>query len=404
MVLLSDNITIEDRISNLNKEYLEAQQKENTENNIPGEIILNNIEEITDELKLLMIKFDRINDLISRNKISISDYSEIIQQVNQDLNKNKSALKLRNLGANFNIKVSKNTCPTCFQNIVDNLLAEDIKGPQMDLEEQIEYLKSQKKMLENQIEGLNLENSNLTMKLNNTKKEIDRKNEVIRSLKKSITSGTELSKLYLRQQIYIENEIHQLQELKKLIQETKIKFNELIAEYKKVKSDLDKLPKDLYNLSDRKKISSFEKHFQNNAKKFQYNSAPISDITINMDNLLPSLNHIELREIRKSNIKVDSSASDFVRLIWSFLLGLQQIGHDYACNNLNLILLDEPGQHSMALSSQRALFAELASISNLQSIVAASFDNSEENFQEITNGLKFKLISWDGKLIKPFRE
>jgi len=58
----------------------------------------------------------------------------------------------------------------------------------------------------------------------------------------------------------------------------------------------------------------------------------------------------------------------------------------------------------MALSSQRALFAELASISNLQSIVAASFDNSEENFQEITNGLKFKLISWDGKLIKPFRE
>ncbi|WP_334070094.1 hypothetical protein [Acinetobacter colistiniresistens] len=49
MVLLSDNITIEDRISNLNKEYLEAQQKENTENNIPGEIILNNIEEITDE-------------------------------------------------------------------------------------------------------------------------------------------------------------------------------------------------------------------------------------------------------------------------------------------------------------------------------------------------------------------
>ena len=67
----------------------------------------------------------------------------------------------------------------------------------------------------------------------------------------------------------------------------------------------------------------------------------------------------------------------------------------------DILLLDEPGQHSMALNSQRMLFKKLAETQNLQSIVAASFDNDEGNFNQVTSGLNFKLISWDEKLIKP---
>ncbi|NOJ66698.1 hypothetical protein [Acinetobacter indicus] len=55
----------------------------------------------------------------------------------------------------------------------------------------------------------------------------------------------------------------------------------------------------------------------------------------------------------------------------------------------------------MALSSQRMLFKQLVAIEGLQSIVAASFDNSEENFKQVTKGLNFKLIFWEDKLIKP---
>jgi len=64
-------------------------------------------------------------------------------------------------------------------------------------------------------------------------------------------------------------------------------------------------------------------------------------------------------------------------------------------------MFDEPGQHPMAVDSQHALLKQLAGESTLQSIVAASFDEAEEVFRQATEGLKYTLIEWDGKLIRP---
>ena len=63
--------------------------------------------------------------------------------------------------------------------------------------------------------------------------------------------------------------------------------------------------------------------------------------------------------------------------------------------------MDEPGQHSMRSSSQHALLQLLSGATGLQSIVAASFDENESVFREATAGLKYKLIQWEGKVIRP---
>ena len=55
----------------------------------------------------------------------------------------------------------------------------------------------------------------------------------------------------------------------------------------------------------------------------------------------------------------------------------------------------------MAVDSQHALLKQLASETNLQSIVAASFDEAEEVFRQATQGIKYTLIEWDGKLLRP---
>ncbi|MFN8726245.1 MAG: hypothetical protein ACK5XB_11925, partial [Rhodospirillales bacterium] len=153
-------------------------------------------------------------------------------------------------------------------------------------------------------------------------------------------------------------------------------------------------------------VSIFERHFKENAKRFDYSSAQISDVEIDRDTLIPCLSKLELRQIRRdvrADIKSDSSASDFVRLIWSYLFSLYQtsIEPQVRGNHPGLIMLDEPGQHSMAVNSQQALLKMLGEQRGLQSIVAASFDESEEVFQVATNGAVFELIEWDGRLIKP---
>ena len=405
MIYAKENYTIDEYIIKLKNEYEQLVNKEKEEQNISSDEILKEIEMITDDLKLISIGFEQLNSKIISNRISISTYQEILDTIVEDLGKNKAALKLRVLGAELDIEVSKDKCPTCFQHIVDNLLAEEIKGPQLDLKEQIEHLNSQKKMLEKQMGGVIEENKLLEVKKKKTKKEISRKHNILDSLRKAVTSGTEMEKLYVRKQIYIENEVHNLEKFKDSFYIIKNEMSTLIDRFRWVDGQITLLPKEIYSEKDIKKINFFEDRFKRNAMKFNYESAQVSDIVISKDNLLPSLAHIELREIRRSSTKTDSSASDFVRLIWSYVLALFQASSTKPIgNHLNFLLLDEPGQHSMAQQSQRSLLMELSSYSDLQSIVAASFDESEAIFHEVTNGLAFKLITWDGKLIKPMKD
>lgn len=55
----------------------------------------------------------------------------------------------------------------------------------------------------------------------------------------------------------------------------------------------------------------------------------------------------------------------------------------------------------MAADSQHARLKQLASETGLQSIIAASLDETEEVFRQATQGIQYKLIEWDGKLLKP---
>ncbi|HCG0870961.1 TPA: hypothetical protein NJF67_005606 [Pseudomonas aeruginosa] len=72
-------------------------------------------------------------------------------------------------------------------------------------------------------------------------------------------------------------------------------------------------------------------------------------------------------------------------------------------NHLGFIMMDEPGQHSMATKSQQALFRMLASQNNFQAIVAASFDDLDAVFKESTEGVKFKYIHLEEKCIAPLK-
>ena len=68
-------------------------------------------------------------------------------------------------------------------------------------------------------------------------------------------------------------------------------------------------------------------------------------------------------------------------------------------NHPGIILFDEPAQHSMGLHSVNEMLKVLSKINGLQSIVAASFDQSDATFKESTKGVNFHLIKLPSKLI-----
>jgi hypothetical protein len=101
------------------------------------------------------------------------------------------------------------------------------------------------------------------------------------------------------------------------------------------------------------------------------------------------------------NIKFDSSASDFIRCLWAYYTALLKTAVQFQTNHPMLLIFDEPKQQDMALENFHSFLSELAAYKEQQILVFASFENTDESFEEATKGLAFHLNRVEEKLIKP---
>jgi len=355
------------------------------------------------ELFRLANLYDTALSTQAYQRASVKEYELLYKEAADDLARNRTALKLRKLGAEeFEVALASDRCPTCHQTVEDSLLTGLIEGPQMDLETNVLYLEKQARMLERQIAGGRSAAAESDALIHDLSRKMSETREWLAALRSDVATDAVESRALIRRQVQIETEIERLQtaqtELAKLID----KFQMLAEQLQANQSRRKVVPKEYYSDEDKRKIRVFEKLFRANASSFEYESAEVKDIHVNDETLVPFLQNIELREI-KTDIKADSSASDFVRLILSYLLALHQASvlPGGGGRHPGILLFDEPGQHSMAQSSQRALLLQIVGAPSLQGIVAASFDESPEVFKEVTRGIEFELVELGAKSIQP---
>ncbi|KGA40868.1 hypothetical protein KU75_14375 [Pectobacterium odoriferum] len=366
------------------------------------ELLINSLETEQAELMRLLSVQDVLYRDILNEKSNVSQYESSKTQIIEDLNNNKVAKKLKDFGAESNLSVAKDICPTCHSPIKDSLLIMDDALEPMSITENIAYLESQLKMLNKYINGSNHIILQRDRELKNIRDEIVRVRGIILSSKVDIKNSDSISEKDIRVKIQAEEKIKTLRNDEEVI--TKILEQMVLVSqvYKNKLGELSKLPKSTYTVNDIKKLKDLNASFKILASDFGYRSAPVSDVEINYDTLSPFLSGLELREIKtkeKIDLKTDSSASDFVRLIWSYLISVFIASKKNNGNHPGVIIFDEPAQHSMGTNGFNKLLRTLASQHGLQSIVAASFDESEEVFTESTRGVNYNLITLSSKLI-----
>lgn len=76
-----------------------------------------------------------------------------LRQAEEELSKNQAAQKLIKYGASLKLDVASDVCPACHQNIGNSLTDLHESTPHMDIDTNIDYLKSQIKMLERDTAG-----------------------------------------------------------------------------------------------------------------------------------------------------------------------------------------------------------------------------------------------------------
>lgn len=289
----------------------------------------------------------------------------------------------------------------------------------MDIGTNIEYLRAQLRMLEREGAGIEQQITETEALRDQISRMVAVTKSSLNALRSDLNSNSAVSQAGVRRQLQIEMHLEELEKFSESSNSILTQITRLSEQHAANVKNRSSLPTNTYSAADSAKYDLFEKIFQLNIGTFDYHSAAIADIEFNRDNLLPYLAKMELREFNergdtqaatktegskpKGNIARESSASDFVRLIWSYLLSIYQTSSHPTVqgNHPGFLLLDEPGQHSMATKSQQALFQQLSAEANLQSIVAASFDDSEATYLEATYNVTFKLIQLADKSIAP---
>ncbi|MGV6393654.1 AAA family ATPase [Pseudomonas caspiana] len=379
------------------------------------------IELETANLQRLAAAYEACMGEITLHRASRNANLHHLKQAQDELLKNEATDKLIKFGASLDLHIAKDVCPACYQSVGHSLTDLPEATPHMDIKTNIDYLKSQIGMLERDNIVISHALDEITVTNEDLSKRISTSKARQRALRSDLTTTSTFSKANFRQQMQAELN---LEEMSKFVQrndgQTKL-LEEISVKVGLNQTSRTMLPTESYSDSDKKKYDLFSKFFRSNIGEFDYHSAPIKDIKFNLDNLLPELEKIELREIQEksfsekkqasmrstsrdsSNIAFESSASDFVRLIWSYILTLYETSSHQTVNGNHpgFLLLDEPGQHSMATKSQQALFKRLSAMKGLQSIVAASFDDSEPTYREATANVQFKLIKLGDKAIVP---
>ena len=138
----------------------------------------------------------------------------------------------------------------------------------------------------------------------------------------------------------------------------------LSEDWKRILSDESLLSKDL-SQTDEEKLRDLRINFIGLLSDFKYRSKSITNIYISKDTFMPVVDGYSL--------KFDSSASDFIRAIWSYTLALKEVSNKYNGNHPNFFMLDEPGTQETANSDLNNLLTKLGNMGDTQSLVFCSF-------------------------------
>ncbi|MDC6164325.1 AAA family ATPase [Achromobacter xylosoxidans] len=356
------------------------------------------------KLEEIAAQYDLLSAEARLRNSSLEEFKALLQQTEIDLKKNKATRKLRDLGAEAGLGMAEGHCPTCGSDIPDSLMPRVVGVESMDLQSNIDYLEAQARMLRRQIGGLEQSNLEAASALSRSETLLSEQRKRVVDIRGSLSQADANLEADIRKQVSLEREVRDLQYAETRFQNFLDDSVELAKSLVDVQQKIKKLPGDLYSDKDKEKISLLQKNFRANAGAFGYSSVEdIEKITVHSGTLLPALGDITLKEVLSKNVRSESSASDFVRLIWAFLLAIYQTSEmrDYRGNHPRFLLFDEPGQHSMSQLSQRALVQAFSGEINLQSVIAASFEESPTVFREVTAGSRFKLIDLPEKIIMP---
>jgi predicted ATPase len=339
----------------------------------------NEVSELTAKKRALLRDADELIRKQEGLLISIHKAEGKVSNLDLELDRYKQLKRLHDVGSDIHFEVEVTSCPICDTDMYDSLAKVPVKAKPLSVEQNIEFLKNQvdfyfgiKKRHSSDLKDLEKDLAQVQTSIINIQTKIN-------ELKTDESQFIELYGKDLKGKLELEAEIR---ELKKLLSK-QAEFNERARKahkewitFTKEHKELKKKSSDDVSFKVRNELT---KLLVSNLTEFGYKTANQNYLKISEHTLRPELDGFD--------IVADSSASDYIRIIWSYTLALLELGiSNDKVKHGGFVIFDEPRQHETDKASFASLLNKSSSLLNKggQVLVATSMNVEELNSYDLS--------------------
>jgi len=362
IAIQNDGVLIKKEIENLEKQTSEIQKLKPK--------VIDNFEELQGELSKTEESMTELDGYVSScqkqlliEKGNIKTINENLETIEIDLTNNKDAARLRDLGSELQCNFAKDVCPVCHQHINDSLLPKAADIPVMGIDENIRHLEAQQKMLKFSLLSHIQRKKELEMQINEINDRLYKLRRLAQTIRNDLYSINEsYSETVVYKKITLKQRIDGLKKLQMLLIKNCKELKILSGRWQIFLEDRKQVPKNKFTALDKEKLDLLKEKFIDNLKLFGYRSIHDFDaITISEESYLPLFEGFDM--------KFDSSASDNIRLIWSFTLALLQVSVLTSGNHPTVLIFDEPDQQSTIISDMKSFFEKILDLADYSQVI-----------------------------------
>lgn len=351
-------------------EYINALKNEYCQLTAVTPKIIDNYDKIEFELEETEKCIDSLREEQSEARrelmhenLAIQKLQNELETIKADIVNNVDAKKLQDLGSTIGSEVLQGVCPVCHQRIQDTLLPQQNMYAYMSIEENIKHLNAQKDMYDFAIKGHKQKKKELDDLIETLMGKTNTLCRLAKTLRSDINSVDEnISESVVYKKFELDKEIQDLEDYNLFITNQMGKLDKLSERWKEYLVEKEKLPKSRFTKNDTDKLSELRDNFVRNLREYSYTSVSSLDkIEISKDTYLPVVENFDM--------KFESSASDNIRAIWAFTMALMQTSMEKGGNHVNMLIFDEPDQHSIVMKDLQKFFDSIIALKEKSQVI-----------------------------------
>jgi len=356
------------------------------------------LETLRDQLDQTSALRDTVFEDMARARAELNALQSRLSAVETDLQKNKDALKLRNLGSILGTASESGVCPTCHQAVSEELLP-PIGGQVMAIEDNIRFLEAQHNLFRAMRGNSRQRFDEREKALAALRSEISTIRARIRAVRSTLVAPSHspseaaiVERLNL--QAWIEGHLQLEEQVSEFVQQ----LIDIAENFLDLKKALAGLPEKEFSATDREKIDRMRTLIQDQLSLYHFKTYPPGLVFVSPDNFRP-LVRIEDTNV-ESELGFEMSASDGIRMKWSYLLALLKLGLERQMNHPGFLIFDEPRQQEADPVSFEALIRNASSYAKSAGQILFATSETPDDLRGAVDGLDVNLIHFEGFLLQ----